>query len=187
MVIGDDVVVTVLEVKGDVVRVGVQAPRAIRVHRAEVYAAVVEANRAAAASRGEAVDAELSKLAARKSARRRPGGRGPAPGRRAADGAATGRPAAGGPVGARREPDGATASGRETGGATASGRETGGAAAGRSGAGGAAAGGRETDGSAAGGRETGGAAADESQRAGDDGPRYRSVTHEPVQRQPSGQ
>lgn len=70
VVIGDEVVVTVLEVKGDVVRVGVQAPRAVRVHRAEVYAAVKEANRAAATSRGTAVDEELRRLAARRAAGR---------------------------------------------------------------------------------------------------------------------
>ena len=45
VVIGDDVVVTVLEVKGDGgVRLGIDAPRTVRVHRAEVYAAVKAAN-----------------------------------------------------------------------------------------------------------------------------------------------
>lgn len=48
IVIGDDIVVTVLEVRGDQVRIGVRAPRSVPVHREEVYAAVVRANQAAA-------------------------------------------------------------------------------------------------------------------------------------------
>ena len=47
LVIGDDVVVRVLDIKGDVVRIGVDAPRHVQVHREEVYEAVRAANRAA--------------------------------------------------------------------------------------------------------------------------------------------
>lgn len=47
IVIGDDIVVTVLEVKGDSVRLGVEAPRSVQVHREEVYRSLVEANRQA--------------------------------------------------------------------------------------------------------------------------------------------
>ncbi|GAB2693746.1 carbon storage regulator CsrA [Thalassiella azotivora] len=49
VVIGDDVVVTVVEVRGDVVRLGIDAPREVKVHREEVYRAVAETNAAAAA------------------------------------------------------------------------------------------------------------------------------------------
>jgi carbon storage regulator len=49
IVIGDDVTVTVLEVRGDVVRLGIDAPRSIRVHRHEVLAQISEQNLAAAA------------------------------------------------------------------------------------------------------------------------------------------
>ncbi|HEX3004823.1 MAG TPA: carbon storage regulator CsrA [Angustibacter sp.] len=58
LVIGDDVVIRVLDVKGDVVRIGVDAPRHVQIHRQEVYEAVMAANRAAAASS----DAGLSAL-----------------------------------------------------------------------------------------------------------------------------
>ena len=53
LVIGDDVVIRVLDVKGDVVRIGVDAPRHVQVHRQEVYEAVMAANRAAAAANEE--------------------------------------------------------------------------------------------------------------------------------------
>ena len=57
VVIGDEVVVRVLEVRGDVVRVGIDAPRDVQVHRQEVYDAVREANIAAAAASEEAIAA----------------------------------------------------------------------------------------------------------------------------------
>ncbi|WP_432573774.1 carbon storage regulator CsrA [Kineococcus sp. SYSU DK005] len=57
LVIGDEVVVRVLEVRGDVVRVGIEAPRDVQVHRQEVYEAVRDANVAAAAASEEAVSA----------------------------------------------------------------------------------------------------------------------------------
>jgi len=40
IMIGDDVIVTVLEVKGDQVRLGIAAPRSIDVHREEVFVAL---------------------------------------------------------------------------------------------------------------------------------------------------
>ncbi|NYE36163.1 carbon storage regulator [Nocardioides cavernae] len=36
VVIGDDITVSVLEVRGDVVRIGIDAPRSISVHRDEL-------------------------------------------------------------------------------------------------------------------------------------------------------
>jgi carbon storage regulator len=56
VVIADDVVVTVLEVRGDVIRLGIDAPRHVRVHREEVYRVVQRANQAAAAAAGEELD-----------------------------------------------------------------------------------------------------------------------------------
>lgn len=48
--IGDEITVTVLEVRGDQVRLGINAPRSVDVHREEVYAALQRANRSAATS-----------------------------------------------------------------------------------------------------------------------------------------
>ncbi len=60
VMIGDQVVVTVVEVRGDVVRLGIEAPREVRVHREEVYRAVGEANAAAA----KTSDDDMTRLAA---------------------------------------------------------------------------------------------------------------------------
>jgi len=60
VMIGSDIVVTVLEVRGDVVRIGIDAPRDVKVHREEVYRALEQANREAAGA-DPAAEAELSK------------------------------------------------------------------------------------------------------------------------------
>lgn len=56
IMIGEDVVVTVLEVRGDQVRLGIQAPRDIEVHREEVYEALKTANRSAASPSLEEIE-----------------------------------------------------------------------------------------------------------------------------------
>ncbi|SDY80699.1 carbon storage regulator, CsrA [Micromonospora pattaloongensis] len=55
VMIGDDVVVTVLEVRGDVIRLGIRAPRDIQVHREEVYRELQAANQEAASPSEDAV------------------------------------------------------------------------------------------------------------------------------------
>jgi carbon storage regulator len=61
VMVGDDVVVTVLDVRGDVVRLGINAPRSVQVHREEVYRELQKANREAASPSDVAVEA-LSRL-----------------------------------------------------------------------------------------------------------------------------
>ncbi len=56
IVIGDNVVITVLEVRGDQVRIGIDAPRSVTVHREEVHREIAEANRAAASPGAGALD-----------------------------------------------------------------------------------------------------------------------------------
>jgi carbon storage regulator len=40
IVIDDNIVITVVEIRGDKVRLGIQAPREVPVHRSEVHAAI---------------------------------------------------------------------------------------------------------------------------------------------------
>ncbi|WP_343892603.1 carbon storage regulator CsrA, partial [Curtobacterium herbarum] len=49
ILIGDDIVITVLDSRGDGVRIGIDAPRGVKIQREEVVRAVAEANDAAAA------------------------------------------------------------------------------------------------------------------------------------------
>jgi carbon storage regulator len=46
--LGDDVVIEVLEVRGQTVRIGIDAPRAIPVYREEIWLEVKRENQAAA-------------------------------------------------------------------------------------------------------------------------------------------
>ena len=48
IMIGDDVEITIVDIKGDNVRIGISAPRSIPVHRKEVYLAIQQENLAAA-------------------------------------------------------------------------------------------------------------------------------------------
>lgn len=48
IMIGDDIEVTVVDIRGDKVRLGITAPKEIAVHRKEVYEAIKRENRAAA-------------------------------------------------------------------------------------------------------------------------------------------
>lgn len=47
IVIGDDVVITVVEMKGGNVRIGIDAPRNKKIYRQEVYSRVVNENKEA--------------------------------------------------------------------------------------------------------------------------------------------
>jgi carbon storage regulator len=48
IVVGDDVFVSVLEVSGQTVRLGIEAPRSVRVYREEIWLEVKRENEAAA-------------------------------------------------------------------------------------------------------------------------------------------
>lgn len=61
IMIGGNIVVTVLEVRGDQVRLGIKAPRDVDVHRDEVWAELQQANRAAALPDRAAVE-DLERL-----------------------------------------------------------------------------------------------------------------------------
>ena len=50
ILIGDDIVITVLDSRGDGVRIGIDAPRGVKIQRHEVLLAVEEANVAASAA-----------------------------------------------------------------------------------------------------------------------------------------
>ncbi len=51
-----DIVVTVLEISGDKVRLGIDAPANVQIHREEIYLAVRRANEEASAPAGGAAD-----------------------------------------------------------------------------------------------------------------------------------
>jgi carbon storage regulator len=50
IVIGDGVVVSIIEIRGDQVKLGIDAPKSVKVFRQEVYDAIQEENRLAAGS-----------------------------------------------------------------------------------------------------------------------------------------
>lgn len=76
IVIGNEVVVTVLDVRGDQIRVGVDAPRDVQIHREEVHRSLQAENARAASSADRA-----RRLVARmpQAARRPEGPLGPGP------------------------------------------------------------------------------------------------------------
>ena len=53
IIIGDDIEISIVEIKGDQVKLGVNAPRDVKVYRHEVYESIQRENRLAAESAGE--------------------------------------------------------------------------------------------------------------------------------------
>jgi carbon storage regulator len=62
IMIGDDVEITVVDIRGDKVRIGIEAPSKIAVHRKEVYEAIREENRRASRVSGEELDGLAQRL-----------------------------------------------------------------------------------------------------------------------------
>ena len=56
VIVGDDIVISVIEVRGDAVRIGIQAPRSVTVHREEVWLELQRANEQAASPADDAVE-----------------------------------------------------------------------------------------------------------------------------------
>jgi len=59
ILVGDDIIITVLDSRGDGVRIGIDAPAGVRIHREEIVRAVEAANSAAAAAAAGADAASL--------------------------------------------------------------------------------------------------------------------------------
>jgi len=47
VIIGDDIKISIIEIRGDQVRIGIDAPKKVKVFREEVYAAIKAENKAA--------------------------------------------------------------------------------------------------------------------------------------------
>ena len=53
IIIGDNIVVTIVDIRGDKVRLGIQAPSEVPVHRREVFEAIRRENSRAGQTQGE--------------------------------------------------------------------------------------------------------------------------------------
>lgn len=58
IMIGSDIEITVLEVKGDQIKIGISAPKSVPIYRKEIYLQIQESNKEAA---GTAVSDEVLK------------------------------------------------------------------------------------------------------------------------------
>ena len=61
LVIGDNIVITVVEIKGDNIRIGIDAPREVKVYRGEIYDAIVAENKQSPLPAGELDLSQLPK------------------------------------------------------------------------------------------------------------------------------
>lgn len=64
IMIGDDIEITVVDIRSDKVRLGITAPRQVQVHRKEVYEAIQRENAAAAQVRVDDLSAADRQLRA---------------------------------------------------------------------------------------------------------------------------
>ncbi len=59
IIVNNNIEITILEVKGDQVKIGVTAPKEVPIYRKEVYAQIQEANQEAATAEGMAALKDL--------------------------------------------------------------------------------------------------------------------------------
>lgn len=64
IIINDDIEITVIEIKGDQVKLGITAPKSVPIYRKEVYVQIKDANKEAAAQKIDV--AALNKLFTKK-------------------------------------------------------------------------------------------------------------------------
>jgi len=60
IMIGNDIEITILEIKGDQVKIGISAPKSVPVYRKEIYLQILESNKEAAST--EISDEALKEL-----------------------------------------------------------------------------------------------------------------------------
>lgn len=58
IMIGNDIVITVTDIRGDKIRLGVEAPKEVPVHRSEIYEAIKRQEQEAVNQEKENTDAE---------------------------------------------------------------------------------------------------------------------------------
>lgn len=59
IIIGNDIEVTILEIKGDQIKIGINAPKSVPIYRKELYLQILESNK-------EAASAEINEEALKK-------------------------------------------------------------------------------------------------------------------------
>ena len=62
IMLGNDIEITLLEIKGDQVKIGISAPKSVPIYRKEIYLQIQEENKQAA---GQEIDVEALKNAVR--------------------------------------------------------------------------------------------------------------------------
>ncbi len=67
IMVGEDIEITILEVRGEQVRIGIRAPKSVMIHRKEVYEQIEEENRSAIISNPDVLP-NLDDLVTKKSA-----------------------------------------------------------------------------------------------------------------------
>ena len=56
IMLGNDIEITILDIKGDQVKIGISAPKSVPIYRKEIYRQIQEANKEAAKTEASAED-----------------------------------------------------------------------------------------------------------------------------------